>query len=316
MNRRRITDIFQIDSSVSLWSEVTEILRLISSSFPTDSIRPVFNSVNDLYHGNFPGYRACNTGYHDFRHATATFLAMTRLIHGAALDNCVFSASNVVAGLAAAILHDVGYIQAADDHEGTGAKHKALHEQRSMDFLSRHGQAFGLSAEQISAGRSIILCTDMQKDIASIAFASRQIKLLGKLLASADLLAQLSDQIYLEKLLFLVHECREAGVGNYKRESDIIEKALPFYDVFEDRLKSLKLNTDRYMRSHFDSRSKIDENLYRVAIKRHKKYLTGILSRGDADPRHHLRRGGIVVTVSRQYDSQPQRCINNMAKDS
>ena len=304
MNRRRITDIFQIDSSVSLWSEVTEILRLHSPSFQTDFIRLVFNSVNDLYHGNFPGYRACNTGYHDFSHAMATFLAMTRLIHGAALDNCVFSASNVVAGLAAAILHDVGYIQEADDREGTGAKHKALHEQRSMDFLSRHGKAFGLSADEISAGRSIILCTDMQKDIGSIAFASRQIKLLGKLLASADLLAQLSDQIYLEKLLFLFHECREAGVGNYKRESDIIEKALPFYDVFEDRLKSLKLNTDRHMRSHFDSRSKIDENLYRVAIKRHKKYLDRILSRGDADPRHHLRRGGIVATVRRQYKNQ------------
>ena len=316
MNRRRITDIFQIDSSVSLWSEVTEILRLYSPSFQTDFIRPVFNSVNDLYHGNFPGYRACNTGYHDFSHAIATFLAMTRLIHGAVLDDRIFPASNVVAGLAAAILHDAGYVQEADDLDGTGAKHKTIHEQRSMDFLSRHGRAFGLSADEISAGRSIILCTDMQEDIASIPVASRQIKFLGKLLASADLMAQLSDQIYLEKLLFLFHECREAGIGNYKKESDIIENTLPFYDVFEDRLKSLKLNTDRHMTSHFDSRSKIDENLYRVAIKRHKKYLTGILSRGDADPRHHLRRGGIVVTVCRRYGSQPQRCINNMAKDS
>jgi hypothetical protein len=304
MNRRRITDIFQIDSSVSLWSEVTEILRLYSPSFQTDFIRPVFNSVNDLYHGDFPGYRACNTGYHDFSHATATFLAMTRLIHGAALDNCVFSASNVVAGLAAAILHDVGYIQESDDREGTGAKHKALHEQRSMDFLSRHGKAFGLSADEICAGRSIISCTDMQEDIASISFASRQIKFLGKLLASTDLLAQLSDQIYLEKLLFLFHECREAEVGNYKRESDIIEKALPFYSIFENRLKLLKLKTDRYMTSHFNSRSNIDENLYRVAIKRHKKYLDRILSDKDADPRNHLRRGGIVATVCRQYGSQ------------
>ena len=307
MNRRRVTDIFQIDSSVSIWNEVTAILRLISSSFPTDSIRAVFNSANDLYHGNFPGYSACNTGYHDFRHAAATFLAMTRLMHGAALDNCVFSASHTVAGLAAAILHDVGYIQEADDREGTGAKHKAIHEQRSMDFLSRHGQAFGLSAEEISAGCSIILCTDMQEDIASISFASRQIKFLAKLLASADLLAQLSDQIYLEKLLFLFHEFREAGVGNYKRETDIIEKALPFYDVFEDRLKLLSLKTDRYMTSHFGSRSNIDENLYRVAIKRHKKYLAGILSRKDADPRHHLRRGGIVATVRRRYGEQDCR---------
>ncbi len=119
-------------------------------------------------------------------------------------------------------------VKEADDQEGTAAKHKAIHEQRGMDFLSRHGKAFGLSANEISAGRSIILCTDMQEDIASISFASRQIKFLGKLLASADLLAQLSDQIYLDR----------------------------------------------------------------------------ILSSKDADPRNHLRRGGIVETVRRKYGSQ------------
>jgi hypothetical protein len=75
-----------------------------------------------------------STGYHDIRHAIATFLAMTRSIHGAALDNRVFSKSNIVAGLTAGILHDVGYIQEADDRKGNGAQHKALHEQRSMDF--------------------------------------------------------------------------------------------------------------------------------------------------------------------------------------
>ena len=299
MNRRRITDLFQIDSSEKLRSEVIEILRLISPAFQTESIRNVFNSVNDLYHGNFPGYRACNTGYHDFNHASAVFLAMARLMHGAALDGSVFSASNIVAGLAAAILHDAGYIQETDDREGTGAKHKANHERRSMEFLSRHGPSFGLSADEISAGRSIILCTDLQKDITSIAFASREIELTGKLLAAADLLAQLSDQLYLEKLLFLYRECREAGAGSYSTESDIIIKALPFYDVFEDRLKSLVIKTDRYLKLHFASRSQGDENLYRVAIKKHKHYLASILSSKDADPRKHLKRSGIVETVRR-----------------
>jgi hypothetical protein len=301
MNRRRITDVFQIDSSETLGSEVIEIFRLISRAFQTDSIRYVFNSVNDLYHGNYPGYRACNTGYHDFNHASAVFLAMARLIHGAALDGCVFTEGDIVAGLAGAILHDAGYIQDADDREGTGAKHKANHERRSMEFLSRHGTSFGLSADEIAAGRSIILCTDMQKDIASISFASRQIKFIGKLLAAADLLAQLSDQLYLEKLLYLYHECREAGTGNYTTETDILIKAAPFYDVFEDRLKLLMIKTDRYLKLHFASRSHGDEDLYRVAIEKHKHYLENILSNKGADPLEHLRRGGIAETVHRQY---------------
>lgn len=300
MNRRRITDIFQIDSPVTCWNEVNEILHLISPGFPSDSIHLIFNSVNDLYHGNFPGYRACGTGYHDFRHATAVFLAMARLIHGAATDGAEFSERDVVIGLAAAVLHDAGYIQDAEDREGTGAKHKAIHEQRSMDFLSRHGRAFGLSADEITAGHSIIRCTDMQEDMASVSFASRQIKLLGKLLAAADLLAQLSDQLYLEKLLYLYHECREAGTGNYKSEADTIQQALSFYDVFEDRLKLLAIKADRYLRLHFASSCHREEDLYRLAIEKHKRYLAGILSRKDADPYKHLRRGGIVATVLRQ----------------
>jgi hypothetical protein len=304
MNRRRITDLFQIDSSETLGSEVIEIIRLISPAFQTDSICNVFNSANDLYQGNFPGYRACNTGYHDFSHASAAFLAVARLIHGATLDGSFFSSSDVVAGLAAAILHDVGYIQEVDDRKGTGAKYKAVHEQRSMEFLSRHGRAFGLSTDEIATGRSIILCTDMQKDIASISFASRQIKFIGKLLAAADLLAQLSDQLYLEKLLFLFRECREAGAGFYSTESDMIIKALPFYDVFEDRLKSLTIKTDRYLKLHFASKSRIDEDPYRLAINKHKHYLASILSRKEENPCKHLRRGGIVETVRRQSGNQ------------
>jgi hypothetical protein len=300
MNRRRITDIFQIDSPVALWSEVAGILHMISPGFPTDAVHRIYNSVNDLYDGNFLGYRSCSTGYHDFSHAASVFLATARMIHGAAIDGAEFSERGVVTGLAAAILHDAGYIQDADEREGTGAKHKALHEQRSMDFLSRHGRAFGLSADEIAAGHSIIRCTDMQADIESIPFASRQIEFLGKLLAASDLLAQLSDQLYLEKLLYLYHECREAGIGNYATEADIIVQASPFYEAFENRLKLLAIKTDRYLRLHFASSCQREENLYRLAIEKHKRYLTGILNRKDADPYKHLRRSGIVATVRRQ----------------
>ena len=301
MTGRRTTDIFQIDSPAKVLNEVIDLLHLNLPSLRTDSIRRTFNVVNDLYAGQFPGYRACNTGYHDLSHANATFLATARLINGAMLEDNVFGESDVVAALAAAISHDVGYIQKARDRQGTGAKYKKNHEQRSMDFLSRHGQEFGLSPAEIYAGRRMISCTDMNKDIASIAFPSIQIEALGKLLASADLLAQLSHQTYLENLLFLYHEFREAGVGDYKNECDMIKKALPFYDIFEDRLKSLLNEADRFMKLHFASRSNIDEDLYRRAINGHKNYLVKILSTDGADPRKHLRRSGIVQLVHRQY---------------
>ena len=172
-NSKDLYKLLAVGSSEEVLSEVLEILKRISPDFNTEPILSVFDVVQRLYGGNFPGYRACNTGYHDLRHAIEAFLAMSRIIHGALLDNESFSERQIITALVAAILHDIGYIQEKSDTQGTGAKHKADHEQRSMDFLSRHGSKFGLSAEEIAAGRAIILCTDMDTDITTIAFPSR-----------------------------------------------------------------------------------------------------------------------------------------------
>ncbi len=298
---RRSTDLFQIDSPAALLDEVIDMLHSVWPSIQTDAIGNTFKAVNDLYAGQFPGYCACNTGYHDLSHANTTFLAMARLINGAVLDNRQFSENDVVAALAAALVHDAGYIQKAGDLIGTGAKFKTDHEQRSVVFLNRHGAEFGLSPDQVDAARTMISCTDMEKGISTISFPSHQIELLAKLLASADLLAQLSDATYLEKLLFLFYEFREAGVDNYKSESDILKNSLTFYDVFEDRLNLLKIEPDRLMELHFAAWSNIDENPYRQAINGHKHYLVKILNTDGSDPFHQLRRGGIVETIQRQF---------------
>ena len=302
-----IYSLLAIGSAEEVLSEVLEILKRISSDFSTGPIRDIFEAVGRLYSGNFAGYRACNTGYHDLRHAIEAFLAMSRLIHGAVLDNQSFSERQIITALIAAILHDVGYIQEESDTRGTGAKHKADHEQRSMDFLSRHGFQFGLSEEEIAAGRMIILCTDMDSDITTIAFPSPQVELLGKLLGTADLMAQLAEQTYLEKLLYLYYECKEAGVGDYDSEVDILRKAINFYDVFEARLRTTLGGVDRFMQLHFASKWGINQNLYHEAINNQKEFLLKILKIPDADPRDYLKQGDIVKKVHEtHYKNTPQ----------
>jgi len=308
-NSKDIYKILAVGSSKEVLSEVLEILKRISSDFNTEPILNVFDAVQRLYSGNFPGYRACNTGYHDLRHAIEAFLAMSRLIHGAVLDNQSFRNRQMITALIAAILHDVGYIQEESDTRGTGAKHKADHEQRSMDFLSRHGSKFGLSSDEIAAGRMIILCTDMDTDIATVDFASPQIELLGKLLGTADLMAQLAEKTYLEKLLYLYYECKEAGVGDYESEVDILQKAVNFYDVFEARLRITLGGVDRFMQLHFASRWGINQDLYHEAINKQKDYLFKILSMPDADPRDYLKHGDIVKKVHEtHHKNTPKQC--------
>jgi len=289
--------IFPVDSSDGVLNEVLIILRSIASDFNTAPVCKVFDAVTRLYRGEFPGYRSCNTGYHDFRHATDTFLATTRLIHGAVLDGESLTKRQIFTALVAAILHDAGYIQEQSDTRGTGAKYKAQHEQRSMEFLSRHGCEFGLSKNEIAAGRLMILCTDMDTDLATIAFPSPHIELLGKILGAADLMSQLAEETYLEKLLYLYYECKEAGLGDYKSEVDILQKSVNFYDVFEARLRTDLGGVDRFMRLHFESRWGVNQNLYHEAIDKHKNYLLTILRIPDADPRDHLKHSDIVKKV-------------------
>jgi hypothetical protein len=300
-NSKDLYKLLAVGSSEEVLSEALEILKRISSDFNTGPVRDVFEAVKRLYNGNFAGYRACNTGYHDLRHAIETFLAMSRLIHGAVLDNESFSERQIITALVAAILHDAGYIQEESDTRGTGAKHKAVHEHRSMDFLSRHGFEFGLSEEEIAAGRTIILCTDMDQDIAAIDFASPQMELMGKLMGTADLMAQLAEKTYLEKLLYLYYECREAGENNYDSEADILRKAVNFYDVCEERLRTTLGGVDRFMQLHFASRWGIHQDLYREAINRQRDFLSKILKIPDSDPRDHLKHTDIVKKVRQTY---------------
>jgi hypothetical protein len=298
---RRLSDLVQMDSPDAVLNEVLIILHQISPAFNTASIASIFLLTVSLFKGNYPGYRACNTGYHDLQHTTDTFLAMTRLIHGAFLEGKTFTERHIILGLISSLLHDAGYIQREYEIEGTGSRYTANHVQRSIDFLKRDGEKLGLSNEEIANGGTIILYTDLSADISSIRFPSIDVELLSKMLAAADLLAQMADRTYLEKLLFLYHEFREAGVGDYESEVDLLRKTVGFYDLIARRLETMLDSVDRFIIPHLAARWDIHVNLYQEAIENQKTYLRHILDMQDADPRGYLRRSGIVDTVRAKY---------------
>ena len=307
MKQDAFKKLFQPDTADGVLNEVLEILHLISPGFDHAKVSNVFNDVNRIYAGNYPGYRACNTDYHDFPHVCAVFLAMARLIHGAVIDKVSFTERHCVLGLIATILHDVGYIQEENDRIGTGAKYTKTHVQRSMDFLSRHGSEYGLSSREIATARNIIRCTDLAVEISTIRFTDPQSELLGKMLATADLLAQLADRLYLEKLSFLYHEYKEGGVGDFNSELDVLKNAIGFYDLFKERLQNKLDGVDRFMISHFAMRWNIKKNVYLDQIAKQKNYLQKILEKPDTDPRDFLRRGGITEKVRTKYRPQNTR---------
>lgn len=295
MKKSLLYDLLDMESTEAVLAEVFYILDLMFPGNSFDRIQKAFNATSDLYHGRYPGYRECTTGYHDFQHIYETFLATARLAHGVVLAGISLPSKTVILGLTAALLHDSGYIQESEDKEGTGGKHTIIHVKRSMEFVERNAPGFFISRDEIRPCQIMIYCTDLAADFGSIIYPSREIELMGKILAASDLLAQMAGRTHLEKLLYLYQEFREGMVGDYESAEDLLRKTVGFYDLVKERFERKLDGVDRYMRLHFKQRWGVDQDLYHLAIEHEKEYLCKILSEADRDMLDHLRRKGIIA---------------------
>ena len=300
---RQLATLVDMESPGAVHNEVLHIMSLINTGFAAAPLEQVFRFTLDLYQGQLQEYRACNTDYHDLRHITDTYLAMARLLHGAHLSGEAFSDRQLFLGLTGALMHDSGMIQESSDLEGTGAKYAQEHVKLSMDFISRHAATLLLSAQEIKDLRDMILCTDLTADIPAISFSAPKIELLGKILGTADLIAQMADRIYLEKLLFLFHEFREAELGNFKNEIDFLHQTLNFFEISAKRFHEILDDNSSYMVPHFKARWGINENLYILALENQRKFLEKILADKNISVYQELKRSSLVQQVRRKFGS-------------
>ena len=301
MDKSQLSTLVDMASPEAVYNEVIHILQLINPEFNIASVHNAFRFTRELYEGCNPGYKACNTPYHDYRHITDTFLAMARLLHGAHLSDKNFSERQMVLGLISALMHDTGMLQEANDSEGTGAKFTQAHVKLSMDFMEQHADRLQFTGQEVADQRDMILCTDLMAEIPAINFSAPEFELLGKMLGTADLIAQMADRTYLEKLLFLYHEFREAKMGEFKNEIDFLHQTLNFYDISDQRFAETLDDTSRYMVPHFKERWDVDSNLYMDSLNRQRTFLEKILADDSRSVYDELKRSKIVDEVRREY---------------
>jgi hypothetical protein len=273
---------------------IEEVLRIFYYHYSEDSalrVRLAFSQVRSLFAGEFPGYRECLAEYHDFNHTMSVLLASARLLDGYNIERVFLPEELAIQLLLAALLHDTGYIQEDWDTEGTGARYTRQHEQRSIEFLQRHAGVFEIEEPEIEPIVRLIEATDLKTDFARIDFPSEEEQDAGAILGSADILGQMSDRAYLEKLLFLYHEFREAGIPGYETEFDILEKTRDFYEAVKGRLRDTYLHVFELAHHHFRERHQVDENLYIKAVDRQMNYLDKIIGDHSTNFRHKLKRG-------------------------
>jgi hypothetical protein len=248
--------------------EVERIILLIFKEFNFAQLRKGFSDVVKLFQGKYPGYRSCNTSYHDLKHTMECLLVTAQLIHGAYLNGIRFDQMSVSLGLISALMHDTGYLQTAADDTGTGAKYTLCHISRSIDFMEKYFNEQGLSVEYARRCSNFLKCTGIDVEISEIEFQSQQDEILGKILGAADLIGQMASDDYLSKLPLLYHEFKEGCIPGYEDEFDLIKKTPAFWEMVKARLKVELGQVDLYLRDHFRVCCGVDRDLHREAIER------------------------------------------------
>jgi hypothetical protein len=261
-----------------IMEEVKKIIVLIFSKFESGQFEKVFLDILKLFNGNFPGYRRSNTIYHDLNHTLDCLLVTAKLIHGAFLNGVSFAQKEVTLGLISALLHDTGYIQAAGDDTGTGAKYTVCHIERSIGFMNKYFHDHRFPSEYFPICSNLLRCTGLDVKIDEIKFQSREHEILGKILGTADLLGQMADENYLEKLPFLYDEFKEGGVPGYSDQYDLLAKTPAFWEMVKERLMLELGQVDRYLRDYFQVLWGINQDLYRQAIDRNIERLQAFLA--------------------------------------
>lgn len=292
----KLYDLVDVTDPSALLEEVHIIVESMYQDFDFDFVDQAYADADRLFQGGYPGYRSSTTMYHNLQHTLEVFLCTARLIHGASREGRDITPRMTELTLVSSLLHDVGLIQEENDLDGTGAKYTVGHEKRSIAFMQEYFQKHDRPGFDIHDASRMIESTCLGLKADEIAYGDRDTRFCAQILATADLLAQMGDREYLEKLLLLYLEFEEAGLP-YDSPRDLLEKTHGFYQMMVNRMDGPLGGVRSLARAHFLARWAIDEDLYEKSIQANMSYLYLVLEEDQEGYLEKLKRGGIVQRI-------------------
>ena len=290
-----VTNRIQTTDPVSVEREIDRLFRLLYPGASPRMMMLAFEDTARLYGGNYPGFLACDTSYHDLQHVMEVTLAMSRLMDGherSRRESPALGASLFQLGIVTALFHDMGYLRKATETDAkTGAVFTINHVSRGAAFLRGYLPQIGMS-EYAEAGAELIHYTGYEKRVGEILIAEPLLRLLGSLLGSSDIIAQMADRCYLEKCRDRLYpEFVEGGVAIKKTAmgeqiifssgDDLVKKTPAFFDTAVQRLEQDLGGTYNYAATHFGG-----FNLYLHAASKNVHFAKQV----SGNSRHSLRR--------------------------
>jgi len=269
-----------------------EVCNLFASIYPKVSTLPIrraFETSAALFRGQYPGYRPCDTPYHDLQHTLDVCLTMARLLYGHESGRSAqarLGPELTRLGIIISLFHDSGYIRRiADRRNSNGAAYTDRHVTRSGKFLAGFLPDIGME-KMVPLARKLVHFTGYEIEVPAIPLSDPEQRTLGKLLGTADLLAQMSDRCYLEKCRDrLFPEFVAAGIAGenaqvmyYSTPEDLIFKTPQFFShVLHERLENVLRGVHSYARVFFLPQ----KDLYWAALENNLGYLDRVVEVGD-----------------------------------
>jgi hypothetical protein len=303
MRERRTT--FDVTNQVNVADAAAvrdAVIEILGNAYPGADLSPIkqaFEDVHRLFHGEYPTYLPCDTLYHDLQHTLDMTLALCRLVDGH--DRSVKTAERIgadraILGLITALFHDSGYIRHEHDHHHfNGAEYTQVHVSRSAEFLKRYMHKIGLG-EQAQHSAQMVHYTGYEVLPENIRLPDAKTHLVGHMLGTADLIAQMSDRCYLEKCrdrlypefvlggLDLKIEANGSTTMVYESAEDLLRKTPGFLEhEVDSRLNKLFGKVYKFEVAHFDGKNRY----YINALGQNQAHLKRILA---ADNFSLLRR--------------------------
>jgi hypothetical protein len=191
-------------------------------------------------------------------------------------------------GVVTALFHDIGYLRKVNDmRHKNGAEYTLKHVTRGGKFLEEYMSRLGM-AELAPIASQIIHFTGYERPIRKIHVPNLTFRLLGNMLGTADIIAQMADRCYLEKCRDRLYpEFVEGGLAArddtdhragvmFKSAEDLVNKTPKFYETATVRLNDHLGSAYGYADKHFGG-----QNLYLDEITKNIDYAVEVAEQHD-----------------------------------
>jgi HD superfamily phosphodiesterase/putative methionine-R-sulfoxide reductase with GAF domain len=229
-------------------SKILQIKKLSEEEYgrAPKRLQKLLDDICDLYAGQWQSHEACQVGYHTLTHALDVTLATGRMIAGwNSLHTRKIGAEYFLLAVAAALFHDSGYIKDKGDTKGRGGKYTFSHVPRSMEIARHYMISHGWPPNACAIVPEIIGQTEFSlSPELEDKFEDSVTETVTRMVATADLVAQMSDVNYMQHIKDLFQEFQEAyqaegekalkkrGIRIYSSAEEMIHGSLSFYSNF------------------------------------------------------------------------------------